>query len=36
MFHFCVEGDGETCPKGFVLDTASYCAGMFPKNAAAY
>ncbi|RXN18375.1 hemicentin-2 isoform X1 [Labeo rohita] len=20
------EGDGETCPKGFVLDTASYCA----------
>ncbi|XP_001920501.5 hemicentin-1 [Danio rerio] len=20
------EGDGETCPKGFILDTASYCA----------
>ena len=25
-----VDGDGETCPKGFVLDTASYCAGMGP------
>lgn len=28
--NFCVfaDGSGETCPKGFVLDTASYCAGM--------
>lgn len=22
------DGYGDTCPKGFILDTASYCAGM--------
>lgn len=31
MICLCAEGDGETCPKGFVLDTASYCAGMYFK-----
>ncbi len=29
---FCAEGNGETCPKGFALDTASYCAGMYFKQ----